>query len=289
MTKLPVNEQDYIKFQVAHNIKLLYKQYNGNRDQNTKHTKNERHTLNNIKEKLVINNAIVLKADKGKSIVISFIDDYHKKVQDFLPNSNFSTVNNDLTRAFQKEIRNMINNCQLTIHKDEKWKYINLNPSAPAIRGLSKVHKIDIPIRPIINCQNAPAYKLAKLLSRLLQIHVPLPYTFNVKNSVHLMNDVLEIPFDLNLPSVSFDKENMYSNVLTNDLIEIIKSMCSKQSHNKKLTNELINITHTILGKTYFKFQDNFYIQKTGLAMGTPTSSILSEIFLQQVEHTATL
>ena len=36
ITKLPVNEQDYRRFQVAHNIKLLYKQCKGNKDHNNK-------------------------------------------------------------------------------------------------------------------------------------------------------------------------------------------------------------------------------------------------------------
>jgi hypothetical protein len=30
ISKLPVHEQDYLRFQVAHNIKQLYRQYNGN-------------------------------------------------------------------------------------------------------------------------------------------------------------------------------------------------------------------------------------------------------------------
>jgi hypothetical protein len=37
ITKLPVIGQDYIRFQVAHNIKLLYKQCNKNKGYNTKH------------------------------------------------------------------------------------------------------------------------------------------------------------------------------------------------------------------------------------------------------------
>ena len=38
-----------------------------------------------------------------------------------------------------------------------------------------KIHKANSPIRPIINWQNAPAYRLTKLLSKLLQLHIPLP------------------------------------------------------------------------------------------------------------------
>ena len=106
ITKLPVMEQDYIRFQVAHNIKLLYKQCNENKSYNTKHANIERHTLNSIKRKLSSNNAIVLKADKVNTVVITYLDDYHLKVHEFISNNHFSTVNNDFTNTFQKEIRN---------------------------------------------------------------------------------------------------------------------------------------------------------------------------------------
>jgi len=63
----------------------------------------------------------------------------------------------------------MINNCQNIIQKEEKWKFINLKPTSPTIRGLVKLHKKDTRIRPIINWKNAPAYKLAKTLAEKLQ------------------------------------------------------------------------------------------------------------------------
>jgi hypothetical protein len=166
------------------NIKQLfkqYKQYNGNKDPNTKQAKNERKTLNDIREKLWSNNAVAVKADKGNSIIIAFLDDYHKRVNDFICNNNFSIISSDFTSMFQRKVRNTINDCTLTIRKDERRKYINLNPSAPAIRGLLKVHKQNMPIRPVVNWQNAPAYNLTKWFSKLLPIYIPLPYTFNIK------------------------------------------------------------------------------------------------------------
>jgi hypothetical protein len=40
-----------------------------------------------------------------------------------------------------------------------------------------------------------------------------------------------------------------------------------------------------ILSQNYFQHEDCIFLQKEGLAMGAPTSSILSEIFLQFLEH----
>jgi hypothetical protein len=41
-----------------------------------------------------------------------------------------------------------------------------------------------------------------------------------------------------------------------------------------------------IVTRNYFKFQDKTYLQKNGLAIGAPTSSALSEIYLQFMENT---
>jgi len=53
ITKLPVIEQDYIRFQLAH-MKLLHKECNENKGYNTKHANIEGHTLNDIKKKYII-------------------------------------------------------------------------------------------------------------------------------------------------------------------------------------------------------------------------------------------
>jgi hypothetical protein len=41
----------------------------------------------------------------------------------------------------------------------------------------------------------------------------------------------------------------------------------------------------TILSQNYFQHEKEIFVQSEGLAMGAPTSSILSEIFLQYLEH----
>jgi hypothetical protein len=117
----------------------------------------------------------------------------------------------------------------LIIPKDIKWKHINLNPTPPTIRGLIEVHKPDSPIRPIINWKNAPAYKVGKIFSEIFKIHIPSPYTFNLKNAIQLMNNILEIPYDHKIKSASFDITNMYSNVPTKNLPQIISLMCDQK------------------------------------------------------------
>lgn len=50
-----------------------------------------------------------------------------------------------------------------------------------------KLHKEHNPIRPIVYRQNAPAYKLPKFITKALKKHAPLPFSFNIKNTIQLL------------------------------------------------------------------------------------------------------
>jgi len=52
------------------------------------------------------------------------------------------------------------------------------------------------------------------------------------------------------------------------------------------MRQEILRLTRLIVTQNYLKFQNKAYLQKNGLAMGAPTSSFLSEIYLQFVENT---
>ena len=136
------------------------------------------------------------------------------------------------------------------------------------------------------NFTNAPSYKLAKLLTDILKTHIPLPDVFNVQNSTQLMNDISQLPFVPGTRLASLDISNMYTNIPTKDLINIISNVCKTQNIEETIAREIMLITNLIITQNYFNFQDITYIQDKGLAMGAPTSSILSKIYLQYLENT---
>jgi len=151
--------------------------------------------VKSIKEKLHANNAVLTKADKGSSLVITYNTNYEDKVSDFIQNNNALMTTNNMTVTFQKELKHTLKRCKTIINPEISWKFTNLNPQTPHLKGLIKVRRVNMPIRPIIDYSLAPAYRLAKKLSNVLRTHVPLPYTFNIWNSAQLINDISEIPF----------------------------------------------------------------------------------------------
>jgi hypothetical protein len=122
-------------------------------------------------------------------------------------------------------------------------------------------------------------------LIRKLQSHIPLPNTFNVPNTTHLIEDLANIPYNNRLKLASFDITNMYTNIPRNELLNIIDKLCQNNYVDESIKKNLIMLTKTVIDQNYFQFLDTTYIQSEGLAMGAPTSSILSEVYLQHLEN----
>ena len=103
------------------------------------------------------------------------------------------------------------------------------------------------------------------------------------------MNDLYEIPWNQDLYMASFDIQNMYMNIPTDQLPQIINILCSYNNVNPQLRLELLQLCNVVLTQNYLTFLSSTYLQNSGLAMGAPTSSIFSEIYLQYLEGTQLL
>jgi len=161
VSHLPIADRDVYRKLVAERITTLH--------QNSKHppTPNTQQETKSIQSKLQSNNATITRADKGNTLVIIPTEQYYdSKMQDFIKANNLLSTPTDPTKTYQTSVRKTINSSKTLIPQDTRWKYINMNPSAPTIKGLIKLHKQDQPIRPVVNWRNAPAYKLAQLFTK---------------------------------------------------------------------------------------------------------------------------
>jgi hypothetical protein len=97
------------------------------------------------------------------------------KVNNFTYDNQFTTFYNNPAQYRQKTIKQ----CNIT-PKENRWKYMNMNP----LHATIKLHKQNISIRPIINWKNAPEYELAKHLTKILYSSLHLPHAYNTDNSI---------------------------------------------------------------------------------------------------------
>ena len=68
------------------------------------------------------------------------------------------------------------------------------------------------------------------------------------------MQDLQEIQFDNDLKFVSFVISNMYTNIPTNEITDVIQHMCAHHHINITLKNEVLQQFNTILSQNYFQF-----------------------------------
>jgi len=78
----------------------------------------------------------------------------------------------------------------------------------------------------------------------------------------------------------------MYTNIPTGELITIINKACQNNYKEHNLRHDISKLAETIIEQNCFQFCGKTYIQSEGLAMGAPTSSIFSELYLQHLENT---
>ena len=109
--------------------------------------------------------------------------------------------------------------------------YDHLRPSAtvcPKFYGLPKIHKPDVPLRPIVAFQGSPTYNLAKYLAEILK-----PLVGNSEHHIVNFKELLqklkldekkiEIKLDEDEILVSFDVVSLFTNVSIDEACNIAK------------------------------------------------------------------
>lgn len=114
-----------------------------------------------MKKKFDDGNIVVTKADKNDSLVLMDRNLYDSKVESFISENQAVPLKKDPTNEYMSQVRKLVNSSCILDHYDKKL-LINKNTSPPKLYGLAKVHKVGIPIRPVVSYSSAPAYKSAK-------------------------------------------------------------------------------------------------------------------------------
>jgi hypothetical protein len=93
-------------------------------------------------------------------------------------------------------------------------------------------------------------------------ILLKLPNAFNVKNTYHLTQVLKNSKIDENTKLCSFDIENMYTNIPTYELKNIIENIIYNNHYtSKEQKEELLYILDTILEQNYLPFNNQYYKQ----------------------------
>lgn len=276
----PKDEADTIRAKVSLTI------------QNTKSPKDnldkpERIALNELRKD---DSIIILPADKGRATVILNKDDYHQKCLDHIENGPYKILKRDPSRGIKESIRKKLQSLKDNCHIDDKL-YFKLKPTdapMPRFYGLPKIHKDNIPIRPIVSYSGTPLYRLSNHVADILKTYTSSDHC---KNSKEFSEYIRNIRIEDDEVMVSFDVTSLYTNVPISDTLNIINNLINADQQFSTKTKippvDFMQLVESVLTKTWFSYNNKIYTQTDGVAMGGPASSVVAEIYMQFHEKNA--
>lgn len=152
-----------------------------------------------------------------------------------------------------------------------------VNTRLPYFYGLPKIHKEQVPLRPIVSTIGSPTYALAKHLATILSpiVGQTPSHIRNSKHFVELMKDQRISDSDI---MISFDVSSLFTNVPILETLDYLKEKLEEDSTLEDRTNlsvdSVLHLTQLCVQTTYFSYGDSIFQQKQGAAMGSPLSPI---------------
>ena len=230
-------------------------------------------------------------ADKGRTTVILNKTEYDDKISQIIDDSeSYSTIRNDPTSSIETKLRNLLKEWKnKNFITENQYKHLLiLNGRLPSFFALPKIHKPQVPLRPIVSFCGSPLHALTKFLKTLLQPLVKDNYS--VKNSYEFSNFIRDQTIDVNETMVSFDVVNLFPSIpqsLAISTLEEILFSANQQIFSSEHAELIIKGVKLCLNSSYFLAQNLIKKQIKGVPMGSSLSPIIAELVMNKIENIA--
>jgi len=242
---------------------------------------------------------IIQKADKGNTVVIINKSDYIEKMEMLLSDTTkFKKVQFNEDYPVNKELRHLLD-MEETITEvldgllstqyinEEDYKRLKPCGSNPGVMyGLCKVHKSKVgrtpPFRPILSAIGTATYNLAKFLVAFIGNACLSKYC--LKDSFSFSQEIQKQ--DSTLFMASLDVESLFTNIPLDETVQICARTVFKKKRkvNGLLKRHFVELLQLATMQSCFLFNERFYQQIDGVAMGSPLGPTLANMFMSYHE-----
>lgn len=303
---LPVNKRNFSPLHVIADVEQCIQNIDDEKEKEFCRTKIanritnfKRNTKNTAKDKFITtiykktkkflknhSNIIIVQADKGNKTVAMYKAEYDEKMIKLLDDkTTYKTSRTDPTEKLRKTNNNIVTDLFKNEHINAREKHFLLSSAAnaPRIYGLPKVHKQNVPLRPIVSSFNIPCYHLSKHIGHILQHLISTSY--NIKNSMQLKQSMKNINLGDDEIIVSFDVISLFTNIPIQTAIRIIIRHWDKvKIHTTIPKAQFLHILKfCLIDNNYFIFDKTIYTQVFGMPMGNPLSPTIADIVLDDL------
>ena len=216
------------------------------------------------------NSIIVIRPDKGKGVVILDREVYIEKMMSIINDKRKFMVESeagDIIQKWESKVGKQISDLQQ--QKKISSELANVmkptGSTTPRIYGLPKIHKTNIPLRPVLSMVGSPVHRLSKWVADLLK---PVEYElckFNAKDSFTFAKDIQAINIG-DVKMASLDVVSLFTNVpLSYTIGIIIRTVKERKIPLPISLDELENLIRLCVENVPFLFNGSMFRQVDGL------------------------
>ena len=232
---------------------------------------------------------IILTANKGVSMVVLDKEEYIRKLEDLLKQNTYRELVADPTNKYKNKLINLLKPIKSEGGMNN-ITYRRLCPTgavSPKYYGLPKIHKVGVPLRPIISSKGSATYETAKELAKIIKPLVGRS-PHHVQNNKDFLESIRNIKLQPDECIMSYDVSALFTSIPIDPAIKTIKKHLEEDKDLSKRTsmtvNHIICLLEFCLRNTYFSFQGRYYEQTEGAAMGSPISPLVANLFMEEFE-----
>ena len=254
---------------------------------NSNLTRDEQKALKRLKTD---ENIVILPADQERVTVVMDKTDYNDKMDSLVNDKQtYKVLKRDPVPALQRKL----NNKMLTLKKTDKndlRRYNRLRcsvPQPPKLYGLPKLHKPNMPMRPIVSFCGSPTYQLSRYLTNVLK-----PLTDESRHKPQSTENLIDAIKTTQIPDnhklVSFDLKSLFTSIPLQLALECTENAINNSAVELPLPkDDIMDLLNLFLTSTSFQYNGKHYKQLHGTAMGSSVSVVVAEIVMQNIEEQA--
>ncbi|CAJ0943869.1 unnamed protein product [Ranitomeya imitator] len=215
---------------------------------------------------------------------------YVTEVRRQLSDTNtYRKLQGDPTFSIQRKINTVIDKYMNlgTIDNKTKTYLINHHPVTPVMYILPKIHKNlqNPPGRPIVASTDSVLNPLSKFVEKILTPYTRLTKSFILDTSDFLskIRNISSIPPDSLL--CTLDVNSLYTSIVHDRGIAAV-SLTLQEAEVDNNTHDLcIDLLNLVLRENFFLFEDDFFVQTCGTAMGSNVAPAYANLYMDHFER----
>ena len=204
----------------------------------------------------------------------------------------FTCISKDTSPTIHKDLIKILQDYKNNSFISET-EYTQLRPhgsNSPAARfhGLPKIHKNYMPMHPIVSAYGTATYNTAKFITNMLQNYCGKTSSF-VKYRTDFIKKIIHLSINPEEESlVSFDVSALFTSIPVPVALQVINSKvstCNNFTNVCKIpTENFIMFLEFTNSNFIFCFNKKFYKQLQGVAMGSPVTPVIANIYMEYFE-----